>query len=208
MNERPSGPSESTEHIRRAAGGDIASTTWVIERFTPLLLAQARHRITPGLRHLLDPRDLVQDVWAIALPRLGDIEADGGTHAATLARFLSTTLLNRYRNLLKRHLRSKRGDGAQGGAPLEELPARTSGIVTRQAREERHDRLRQALAMLTPEEREVVILRGIEQTPAREAAAILGLVPNTLTVRYRRALGRLRGILGESVFDELDDQSR
>jgi hypothetical protein len=32
------------------------------------------------------------------------------------------------------------------------------------------------------------------------------MAPNTVTVRYHRALGKLRGILGESIFDELPQE--
>lgn len=201
-----SGADATSVHVRRAWDGDAASTAWVVERFTPLLLAQARYRIGTRLRHVCDASDLVQDVWAIALPRLADLAGDDGAPTRKLVRFLSTTLLNRYRNVLKRHLRSRRGAANGDAAVPEELPAVTSGIVTRVAREERHDRLARALEMLGPAEREIVLLRGIEQASAREAASVLGLAPNTLTVRYRRALARLRSILGASVLDDLPDE--
>ena len=130
-------------HARRAGGGDGASIAWVIERFTPLLLAQARYRLGPGLRHVHDPADLVNDVWAIAIRRLPEIDLEQGHATATLVRFLSTTLLNHFRNLLKRHLRARRrlGHQIEDDAGLDDLPAETSGIVTRAVRSEVRGRI-------------------------------------------------------------------
>ena len=34
----------TTLHVRQAVAGDLDSQSWIIERFTPLLLAQARYR--------------------------------------------------------------------------------------------------------------------------------------------------------------------
>lgn len=184
----------------------MTSQVWLIERFTPLLLAQARYRLGDGLRHVCDAGDLVQDVWAVALPRLRDISIEESHATATVVRFLSTTLLNTYRNVLKRHLRSRRS-GVRPSEVANDLPAETAGIVTRAARTELHDRLQQALQVLPPADREIVLLRGIEQAPAKEAAAVLGLTPNTLTVRYRRALRRLRAFMGASILDELPEES-
>lgn len=198
------GADTTSIHVRRARDGDESSQAWLIERFTPVLLAQARYRLGDGLRHVCDPGDLVQDVWAVALPRLRELRIREGQATPTLIRFLSTTLLNTYRNVLKRHRRSRRS-GARPSEVAHELPADTVGIVTRAGQAELHDRLQQALQILSPDDREVVLLRGIEQAPAKQAAAILGLTPNTLTVRYRRALQRLRAFMGASVLDELPD---
>jgi len=195
---------KTSVHIHRARDGDSASQVWLIERFTPLLLTQARYRIGDRLRHVCDPSDLVQDVWAVALPRIKELTIEESHATATVVRFLSTTLLNTYRNLLKRHLRSRRS-GVRPSEIANDLPAATSGIVTRAGRSELEGRLQQALQALSADDREIVLLRGIEQCPAKEAAAILGLAPNTLTVRYRRALKRLRSFMGASVLDELPD---
>ena len=50
------------------------------------------------------------------------------------------------------------------------------------------------------------MLRGIEQNPVQDVALLLGLRPNTVTVRYRRALARLRELVPGSAFDELGDE--
>ena len=59
---------------------------------------------------------------------------------------------------------------------------------------------------LSPADREVVILRGIEQGNNRDVATVLQLEPNTVAVRYRRALAKLRAELPDSIWDELGDE--
>ena len=48
----PQTPAGATSvHLRRAIDGDETSLDWIVERLTPLLLAQARYRTTQLLGH-------------------------------------------------------------------------------------------------------------------------------------------------------------
>jgi RNA polymerase sigma factor (sigma-70 family) len=58
---------------------------------------------------------------------------------------------------------------------------------------------------LNQNDREIVILRGVEQLPNQTVATILDLTPQAVAMRYRRALERLRDRLPGSVFDELPE---
>ena len=42
--------------------------------------------------------------------------------------------------------------------------------------------------------------------PVADVALLLGLLPNTVTVRYRRALARLRELVPGSAFDDLGEE--
>lgn len=53
--------------------------------------------------------------------------------------------------------------------------------------------------------REVLVLRGIEQEPTRTVAVILEITPAAVDQRYSRALKRLRELMPDSVFAELQD---
>lgn len=55
-------------------------------------------------------------------------------------------------------------------------------------------------------DREVVVLRAIQQIPSQEVAALLGVTPGALKVRYCRALKKVRELLTESVFDDIEDE--
>lgn len=205
--DEPRGADLTTLHLRAAIRGERAGLEWFVERFTPLLLAQASHRLGPELRRLTDPEDLVQDVWVRVLPRLAGLKPRAGRMTPVVLRFASSTLLNRLNNLLAAHLRRA---AEAGRAPEDELipglAAETTDAVGRSIRSEGVDAVRQAIAALSDDDRAVVVLRGIEQNPVRDVALLLGLRPNTVTVRYRRALARLREMVPGSVFDELEDE--
>ena len=70
-------------------------------------------------------------------------------------------------------------------------------------RSERRDLVHDALDQLREIDREVIILRGIEQLPSRTVGTMLGLTPEAVAMRYLRALRSLQARLPGSVFDEL-----
>ncbi|MBK8978168.1 MAG: sigma-70 family RNA polymerase sigma factor [Planctomycetes bacterium] len=178
-------------HVRRAVGGDATSLTWVVERFTPLLRAQAAYRLGSGLTRFVDAEDLVQDVWVRTLPKLGDLSPRDERLAPVLVRYLGVTLLRRLKDLVDRHLTGK---PAVGEVSVGELAIDRSGVVTRAMRREDHHELQRRLDALDPRDREILVLRGIEQRGNGEVAALLGVPANPAAVRYRRALEKLRDL--------------
>jgi RNA polymerase sigma-70 factor (ECF subfamily) len=190
-------------HVARAAGGDLASQAWVVERFTPVLAAQARYRLQGPLASVCDPADVVQDVWAIALPRLADLRARDGQWTPVVLRFLATTLLRRVNHLARKHLAGGRPLPGEGDERIAELHASITGVVTRIQRGEVADAVHAALARLPEQEREVVVLRGIEQLSNRAVAEQLGVEDHVVTRRYQRGLEWLKQALPQSVIAEL-----
>jgi RNA polymerase sigma-70 factor (ECF subfamily) len=63
------------------------------------------------------------------------------------------------------------------------------------ARAELQARVQQALELLEPIDREILALRHFEQLSNAEAAEVLGLKPRSASMRYYRALKRLRQVL-------------
>jgi RNA polymerase sigma-70 factor (ECF subfamily) len=198
----------TTIHVQRSRQGDAASLAWLVEHISPALLVQARYRLGRHLRELYDPDDLVQDVWAAVLPRLGDLRARDGRLTPVLLRFVSQVLLNRYRALMKKHLagkplRAAPGSAAAGEDLLAQLPAAQLGVVTEAVRRESCSRVLDALGELSDQDREVIVLRCIEQVSLRTAARLLGVSENVVAVRQHRSLKRLRERIPGSVFAEL-----
>jgi DNA-directed RNA polymerase specialized sigma24 family protein len=56
---------------------------------------------------------------------------------------------------------------------------------------------------LEPKDREILLLRGVEQQPTGTVAMLLGLTPQAVSMRHKRALDNLRSRLPGSVFDEI-----
>lgn len=203
------GDAVTTMHVRRAVAGDTESVGWLVERFAPLLLAQARLRLPQEFRRFVEPEDLVQDAWAVALPRLGELPERDGRLTPVVLRFLGTTILYRVSNLMQRRLertlRAPDDASAEGGARLSQLPASESLALARAMTGESCRLVLAALDELDETDRRIVVMRGIEEAPVAEVAAILQMKPNTVTVRYRRLLAKLRDALPRSIFDDLDD---
>lgn len=202
-------PDLTTLRARRAAGGSASDLDWVIGRFSPLLVLQARFRLGARLQTLYEPEDLVHEVWATVLPRLAELESRAIRFTPALLKFLSTTLLHLVNNLLRKHIVARDERGANASellAGLSTLPGDTANVVTAAVRRELEGLAMSVLDELSEGDRNVICLRALEQLSNKEVADLLGLQPNTAAVRYKRALGRLRGRLPDSVFEEVPDE--
>lgn len=206
----PEGDALTSLHVRRAVGGASESLGWVVERLSPLLLALATYRLGPSLRATVDPQDLVNETWLVALPRLGDLQPQQGRITPVLLKFLTSTLLFQLSNLVRKHVRRQRlgaiATPDSGAATPSQLPAETCGVVTRAVQQELRGQVMACLDELSPQDREVILLRGVEQQDNQTVATLLGIEPPAVSMRYTRALRRLRERLPASVFEELADE--
>ena len=200
---------ETSLHIRLAHAGDQDSASWLVAHFSPLLRMQAEYRLPAGLKSHCSAEDLVDEVWLVALPRLADLEARGDRVTSVFLKFLGTTLLNKVNNLVTRFLVNRPRHLALGEAPssnkeclLEGLQDSITSVVQAASRGETCQLLHAAIQKLDEQEREIVILRGIEQLANQQVAALLGLTPSGATMRYQRALRVLREFLPDSIAAE------
>ncbi|MBL8695572.1 MAG: sigma-70 family RNA polymerase sigma factor [Planctomycetes bacterium] len=192
-------------HVRRALTGDGASLEWVIRRLAPPLLAVARYRIGRRLQHLCDPEDLVDEAWLVTLPRLGEIDPRDGRYTPVLLKYLSSIIVHRVNSLLHRRASQRADDEASKWRPSL-APDEATGAVTRAVRNEQFQIVLKTIDELPEADREVLLLRGVEQRPLPSVAAELGVAPGTAAVRYHRALLSLRRSLPGSFADELADE--
>ena len=201
-------PEDTSTRVRRAIGGDADSLAWMIDRVTPILLMQARHRLGPNLRDHYDLEDLVQEVWAIALPKLSTLADRDEFDTEQLLAFLGRILLFRVSNMVQKHITGKpRRDraGSDQSSPLQRLPDEQSGVITRAVKAERSTALHQAMDSLNERDRALIVSRGLERHPVKEIATVLGISENNVSVAYKRALDKLRALLPGSILEELPD---
>lgn len=198
---------QTSIHVRRIAEGDIESVAWVVQRFTPLLLAQAETRLTAALRQVYDPSDLVQDVWSRVLVHLKDLAPHDGSYSLAVLKYVSAALVRRVINLIERRVAGLPAEYLTDSFRDAAIPDTASGVVTRVIRDERRGLVHAAIDALEPKDREILVLCGIEQRPAKEVAVMLEISPNLVSQRYRRAVERLRDQLPKSVFDDLSSES-
>jgi RNA polymerase sigma-70 factor (ECF subfamily) len=207
ISHRSPGDHLTSLHIQKAIRNDRESVTWLISRFTPLLLCQARQRIGPSLRRHCDPDDVVADVWMTVLSALRELTPSGGSFTQGLLGFASTVLIRRLRDLLEKHVIDKPVTMLLGTPDAQEtaLQDPTRDVVAHLISEEYKGRVWESLDRLLPSDREIIVLRGIEGRPHKEVGELVGLSAASASVRYHRALKRLREEIPASIFDDLAD---
>jgi RNA polymerase sigma-70 factor (ECF subfamily) len=137
-------------------------------------------RALTGNRHAAD--DLVQDTLERALSR-NFLFRPGADARAWLFSIMHNLFVN-----------SVRSPAARRSAPL------ADGASEPAVRDSAHDRLvvrdiERALGMLTPEQREVVLLVGLEDLSYQAAARVIGAPLGTVMSRLSRGRERLRVLL-------------
>lgn len=194
--------------VSRALGGDPSSLEWVIGHFTPLLQAQVRYRVSTIDDAQVD--DIVQEAWLVGLRKFANLEKRDERLTPVLVKFLSTTILNLCRRHLEKRARPTRAqpvDMSEECGPredMDELPASATATFQRVARLESYRLVNAAIAMLHPVSREAVVLRLVEQLSNQAAAKIAGIAPNTMAVRFHRAVKELSAMVPPGILDELN----
>lgn len=188
--------------LRAAIDGDRDSLGWLVAHLSPLLLAQARWRLGASLAHVAEPEDLVQEAWLVALPRLRELEPRNGRITPVLLRFLATSIVHRVNNLARDALR-RGGRTTPFAIEPDAVADERSGVVTAAIRAEHRGQLLTAIEALEPIDRDVLMLRGVEQRARQTTAEVLGITGDAVAMRFSRALGRLRAFLPASLCDDL-----
>ena len=132
--------------------------------------------------------DLVQDTLARAL-----VKEDFWQAGTNLGAWLFTIMHNQHVNIVRRDTRESAGIDIEHVSAT--LSATTDPSAFRQMLE-----LERALAQLPSEQRQVILLVGLEGMSYEESAGILGVPVGTVRSRLHRARVRLRAILNATPF--------
>ena len=199
-------PHDTEQLLARAAAGDAAARGALLVRHRDRLRRMVAVRLDPRLAARVDPSDVVQETLAEAHRRL---DAYLAAKPLPFYPWLRQLAQDRLADLHRRHVRAARravGREEPAGPALSDasvaelahrLAAPAPGPGEAAHRREQAGRLRAALARLPDTDREVLILRHLEQLSSREIADVLGVSPSVVYTRHLRALRRLRGALGE-----------
>jgi RNA polymerase sigma-70 factor (ECF subfamily) len=151
----------------------------------------------------VDPSDVVQEALADAARRLPAYLRD---RPLPFFPWLRRLAWDRLAVLYRTHVRAARRSvereepPALPGESVLELAdrflARGSGSSAGPRREERRALVREALERLPERDREVLVLRQLEELTVAEVAAVLGIGEKAVYARQLRALERLRADLG------------
>jgi RNA polymerase sigma-70 factor (ECF subfamily) len=202
---RASGSNAGTDWlVEQASRGDPDARASLMERHRSRLKQMVSLRIDPRLAARVDPSDVVQEALAAAYPRLDGYLRDRPLpFYPWLRQFAWDCLLQLHRRHVAAHRRSvSREEAWQPGLSSESVLRLSQRLLapgrnpsSELIRKELRGRLQVALAKLSPGDREVLVMRNLEQMSAAEIAAILGVREGTVRVRHLRALERLRSLL-------------
>ena len=179
--------------FERARQGDSRDVNAFYERCARKLLPIVRLRLGRSLRSEVESRDIVQAVLYRSLDRLDTIR-DPGAVMAWLARIAE----NEIRDLADFHGREKR-DAARR-APIEAAAAVAAPVrqaISRLVISDELARVEQALEALPPAQRELIVLRKLEELTFAEIGARLGKSEDACRVAFSRAMAALTLQLGQ-----------
>jgi RNA polymerase sigma-70 factor (ECF subfamily) len=183
--------------LDEARAGSPEAWETLFERHAPRLLTLIRIRMGPAVRARMESRDVLQATLVKAVRGVGAFRGKTrDAFVAWLARIAANEVCDQ-----ADHLGRRRRDAA-AEVPLGEVPSarlvrsirsQTSRIVW----DERRERLERALELLSPEHREVIVLRKLEELPFARIAARLGRSPDACRMLLARAMTSLTLALKE-----------
>jgi RNA polymerase sigma-70 factor (ECF subfamily) len=189
--------------IAQARSGDEAARQALLARHRARLRRMVACRLDRRVATRVDPSDVVQEALAEAAHRLSDYLR---TRPLPFYPWLRRLTWEHLLRLQKRHLAHKRSvlrEEPQGFAPSDESVQELTGRLAapsgtpsnRLIREELYSRVRQALMELADADREVLLMRYVEQLSVADIAAVLGISEAAVKMRHRRALDRMSRLL-------------
>jgi RNA polymerase sigma-70 factor (ECF subfamily) len=155
----------------------------------------------------VDPDDVLQEAYLAAVARMKNY-ADDGTVSPFV--WLRKMVLQTLTDLHRHHLGAQmRNAGREMVLQGWQYPQTTSISIAAQfmgqftspsqvaVRAEMFCQLEQAVAAMEPLDQEVLALRHFEELSNSEVAEVLGIQQKAASIRYVRAIKRLRGVLSE-----------
>ena len=174
--------------VERCLAGDDAAWEDLVKIHTRRVYAIC-YRFT-GSDH--EAQDLAQDVFLRVFRTLKSFRAGEGSFVVWLTRLTRNLLIDHYR----RTRLDRQSDSLEDQLPMLEektaMSARADGML---AGREASELLSAALLKLSPELRETVILRDLEELEYREIARILNVPEGTVKSRLNRGRAELARVL-------------
>jgi RNA polymerase sigma-70 factor (ECF subfamily) len=190
--------------IERARREEPGALDRLLDSYRNYLRLLARTGLDASLRGKADPSDLVQDALLKASLRFGQFR---GATDAELAGWLRQILARCLADLVRRYRTAGRRTGREQS--LEQLLDRSSEAMERvlaadgsspsssAARRDLGVVLSDALAQLSEEYREVLVLHHLQWLGWDEVGRRMGRTPNAVRKLWARALSQLRPLIDE-----------
>ncbi len=191
--------------LLRLKDGDEQALAELFSQHRERLWRMVNFRIDPRLRGRVDADDILQEAYLDAVQR---IEHYGGDSATSFFVWLRMVVGQTLIDVHRRHVGAQMRDaGREISIHGRGYPQATSASLTFQllgpltspsqaaVRAEAAGRLEKALEDMDPIDREVLALRHFEELTNSEVAEVLGIQQKAASIRYVRAVQRLKAIL-------------
>jgi RNA polymerase sigma-70 factor (ECF subfamily) len=197
---------DTEELLDQASRGDAAARQQLLVRHRKRLRQMVALHLDRRLVARVDPSDVVQEALVKAADRLSEyLRSRPVPFYPWLRQLAWDRLLELHR---KHHYASRRSVTREEPGVLDlpedsaiELASRLiapgSSPSERFLREEVERRVQDALAQLSLRDRQILVLRHLEQLSTSETAAVVGLTEAGVKSRHVRALKRIRRILAD-----------
>ena len=199
---------DTDELLDRVGMGDQTAMQQLLARHRERLRKMVAVRIDPRLASRVDPSDVVQETLMDVHQKLPDYLR---RRPLPFYLWLRQLACERIIDLQRRHIHAERRTVHREGAwqmflsddSVMHLANRLMSSGTSPSgnliRKELQERVRAALAQLAPRDREVLVLRYLEQLSTAETGTALGLTEDGVKSRQRRALERFGNLLNENL---------
>lgn len=185
-------------HTSAQSVAEMATLGKMLHEHRPALLAMLERRIDPKLATRMNAEDLLSETFLEARRKWDWFKEQSELSPyAWLYRMALDTLIAAWRRE-SRQLRDVRRD-----MPLPDQSSICLGLGLIQsgtspsdgvAREELQQRMRSTMALLKPADQEILWMRHSDQLAFAEVALVLGITENAASVRYVRALRKLKSL--------------
>ncbi|MDA0831929.1 MAG: sigma-70 family RNA polymerase sigma factor [Planctomycetota bacterium] len=199
---------ETLELLKDAGDGDAGAVNQLLDRHRESLRRVIQYRLDRAIARRVDASDIVQEVLIEASRRLDDYLANPKLPFHLWLRQLAKdSLIDVHRKHKVAQRRSVDREQpmqfpATPDASAVDLLAQIRDLELTPAaatiRKELELRFLTALDELNDEDKEIILMRHVDQLENQEVSQLLGLTPPAAGMRYLRALRKLRSVLGES----------
>jgi RNA polymerase sigma-70 factor (ECF subfamily) len=203
-------PPDTDDLILRSAAGDDEARAALLAHYRGRLRRMVGVRLDHRLLARIDPSDVVQEVLMEAHRKLKEYLRDPPLPFYPWLRQIAWQRLVK----IHQHHHARKRRVTDEGPALLDLPDESVGDLaeclaasgtspTRHAlRQELRRRVSEALGRLAERDREVLVLRYLEQISLSDIAAVLETSVGAVKSRHARALLRLQSLLGDEREDE------
>jgi RNA polymerase sigma-70 factor (ECF subfamily) len=197
---------ETRRLIVRALQGDRQSIEELLAHYRPQLRRMVAVRMDSRLKARLDPSDIVQSVLAEAAQKMVAFQQEPEQFFPWLRQLAWDELARLHRDHIRTKKRSisREEDDWRGQAADESMMQLADRLATQQLgpgsrliHKEMRTRVRAALDQLAPQDREVLVLRFLEQLDISDTAAALAISESAVKSRQFRAIERLGKLLSD-----------